>query len=182
MRLTSDKRIAARDRRKAAIHEAGHFVMGEHLGFTMEWACIERTFSDNPSGEKLWVGRTRRVNGGSKQAVRLYAVAGSVAESIWDGSDDFFEEEFYDKDALSATDWAGAGCKPGNPTKVFLSAIEQAYTLFERSGPLWPRVLAKSRELIVDSRDHISPEELREQQGLRLSADVPVRYAGSAGE
>ena len=50
------KRIEARGRRWAAIHEAGHNIMVQHRGIREVDSWIERV-GDPTRYEKLWVGR-----------------------------------------------------------------------------------------------------------------------------
>lgn len=62
MRASKRKRIAARDRRLAAIHEAGHILMARHLG---AWFAFGHLTKNEPEGldggildQKLWIGQT----------------------------------------------------------------------------------------------------------------------------
>jgi hypothetical protein len=81
MRRMSPARIEARDRRKVAIHEAGHAVIARHIGVHVEWAEIFR----NPvagEGEKTWIGRIRferRPRPGHRARMAMVAVAGAVS-------------------------------------------------------------------------------------------------------
>jgi hypothetical protein len=117
-RPRSPSRIEARDRRLSAIHEAGHAVIARHVGARVEWAEIWR----NPApdeGEKTWIGRIR-FEGLShpRPRVAMIAVAGAIAEHVWRDDADFLENEgewAWDEEAImSPTDWAMAGCEPGD--------------------------------------------------------------------
>ena len=157
MRLHTVKRIAARDRRRVAIHEAGHIVMGRHVGIDTFRAEIFPTYAQH-TYDKLWIGKATYLRHSNTRAMRMFAVAGAVAEDVWQGGE-FYDEDWYDHDAMSATDWAGAGCEPGKPLRIVLLAIERTYGLFDPSGELWPKVLWEARRLIEESRDHLkSPE------------------------
>lgn len=149
----------ARDRRLAAIHEAGHFVVGRHLGLRWSEAWI------HPLGEptffmKAWSGNHRcwerdraRL---STRRQHMIAVAGCVAERAWKtvrrpnefcGCD---EEDLLDPDVMSDTDWAAAGHTPGEPTTRLFSAYMATDKLFTDGGPLWLPLLAAARALIRD--------------------------------
>jgi hypothetical protein len=54
------KRIFIRDRRMAAIHEAGHVIMGRHIGLAVTTAWLENTMSLG-ADEKLWTGHTKYI-------------------------------------------------------------------------------------------------------------------------
>ncbi len=53
----SYRRLLARDRRKAAVHEAGHVVIARMFGLTDIDAHIRRHF-ESSIYEKTWVGQT----------------------------------------------------------------------------------------------------------------------------
>lgn len=154
-------RISARDRRGAAIHEAGHVTIGRHIGLVGLSARIERNL-DGDKFNKLWIGRTRYLPPSAigrnlpqkKQA--LVAVAGSVAEFCWEGvnfADTLTDYVWEDPNTMSDTDWAGCGCDPGNPTRQALRAIETVFSLLDRQvGPLWPPLLSEARSLIKEAR------------------------------
>src|ERR1700721_3897527 len=76
------KRVIARDRRRAAIHEAGHLVIAEHVGLRCGLARI----FPNPEPlaglfEKTWLGQVsyRPCQHVSTIKCRMVAVAGAVA-------------------------------------------------------------------------------------------------------
>jgi hypothetical protein len=54
-RRVTRKRVSARDRRRAAVHEAGHVVMAKHLGIMTMQAEI-RKIEPQELTEKEWVG------------------------------------------------------------------------------------------------------------------------------
>jgi hypothetical protein len=53
----SRKRVSARDRRLAAVHEAGHVTMGRHIGLNAVFAWLEE-IRDPGEYDKLWIGHT----------------------------------------------------------------------------------------------------------------------------
>jgi hypothetical protein len=109
--MLSLKRIIAMDRRKAAIHEAGHVVLARHLGELGAYARLERTFAPDVACEKQWAGHTEfNLNKlCSRRAKIMIAVAGAVAEYCWKRWD-FEEDSWYDPNVMSPTDWALARC------------------------------------------------------------------------
>ena len=76
------KRIEARDRRLAAIHEAGHHVMARHRGMHEVDSWIERA-GDPTRYETSWVGHCewRNPSPGSRRRDTMIGVAGMVAEN-----------------------------------------------------------------------------------------------------
>jgi hypothetical protein len=79
----STVQISARDRRLAAIHEAGHFTIGRHLGLITFNVRIEKNLIQRPD-EKYWVGNTTCQRKTPAKS-RMVAVAGVVAEFCWSG-------------------------------------------------------------------------------------------------
>ena len=60
--------------------------------------------------------------------------------------------EFSPED-MSQSDWDLSGCPPGEPSKQFWDAMEQAFDLLNReTGKLWNALLVEARGLIVRSR------------------------------
>src|ERR1700730_14271490 len=78
------KRIEARDRRLAAMHEAGHDVMASHRGMHEVESWIERV-GDPTRHDTSWVGHCRWRNPSrvSKVTRCMIGVAGMVAEELW---------------------------------------------------------------------------------------------------
>jgi hypothetical protein len=154
------RRLEARDRRMAAIHEAGHLTMARHVGLQAASASLERIPDASISvlESKFWIGKTRYLPSeiiGRKLSDRkrvMFAVAGAVAERCWI-AEGFDEDLWYDPDSMSASDWAGSGCQPGDPTPKLFKAIQATFSLFDRqTGRLWPDVRQEARRLIEGSR------------------------------
>src|ERR1700756_1575715 len=83
--FSSRLRVSARDRRRAAVHEAGHEVMASHLGIWSVEAEI-RKVEPRDNTEKEWVGSVRwLVDGAAARKRMMVAVAGFVAEACWNG-------------------------------------------------------------------------------------------------
>lgn len=145
-----------RDRRHAAIHEAGHVVVAERLGVE-GYAHITLTDTDDIRNDKAWVGRAFFDGGmGSARTKRLICVAGAVAEHCWRYRDDeCLEWEYWDGDiaAMSASDWQGAGVEPGEPDQKFINAVQKVHDYLNPvTGSLWPKLVTTARQLLVDSR------------------------------
>jgi hypothetical protein len=151
-------RISARDRRLAAIHEAGHVVVGRHIGLVDISAWLVKV-SDPATDDKSWIGHTRYPPPSpplSKRRMAIFSVAGAVAECCWDkyAFEDPIDEQYWSTaEVMSQSDWDGCGCKPGKPTKRLFKIIGEAFALLEREkGSLWPELLSETRQLIENSR------------------------------
>src|SRR5688572_4848564 len=94
MATKDERRICARDRRLAAVHEAGHLVIARHFRLITASARIFPTGATSDL-EKLWVGNFRysarmlvgkrdpHVKQARPSVLRAVAVAGKVAELCW---------------------------------------------------------------------------------------------------
>jgi WD domain, G-beta repeat len=81
----------------------------------------------------------------------MFAVAGSVAEHCWQRFS-FADtlDHWGEPDAMSESDWAGAGCTPGEPSSNLLRIIEHTFSLFNPgTGILWPALIRETRSLIT---------------------------------
>src|ERR1019366_2958565 len=155
--------ISEIERRRAAIHEAGHVVMARHIGLTNVSAWLEEMpDSADDIYEKLWIGHTTYLKSGiigkklSDKKLAMFAVAGAVSECCWQRNsyDETLDyDTWYDADTMSESDWGGCRCEPGDPSPQLLSTIEAVFLLFDReTGKLWPALLSESLRLIVTSR------------------------------
>jgi hypothetical protein len=154
-------RTNARDRRLAAIHEAGHYVAARWRG-VKAYAYIFPAPADQPF-EKTWLGQTGAAET-TADTDRLIGVAGAVAEECWLYRNEpseleqpwFWEEHFEDPNAMSRSDWQRAHTRPGNPSDRLMRAVRTIHAAFDprpgRSGHLWPELCSVARELIVHSR------------------------------
>jgi hypothetical protein len=111
-------RVISRDRRMAAIHEAGHMVVASSFGVLCQAWIVPVLGSER--WQKMWVGQCCfSGKKPTKQHQRMIAVAGAVAEAcwqdrmIWDVADEW---DWYDPDVMSESDWRFAGCLVGEPT------------------------------------------------------------------
>ncbi len=153
----SPSRIMAYDRRLAAIHEAGHALMGLHLGFDVD-AWIHPRKTDRPLDEKTWRGHVTIRNmpeDTSDPRIRAIALAGMVAETLWKcGHDEDriepygWEDLLLDEDSMSFSDWRLAGCEPGEPDDDLYELAAEVAGLF--MGDLWPVLTNLSRTLMTD--------------------------------
>jgi hypothetical protein len=151
---------AARDRRMAAIHEAGHMVAARRRrveAYAIIWP--------NDTGDpfiKTWLGRAafgRGVDRASDGTHRFIGVAGAVAEFCWlearngDEADIDCVWTWEDPEVMSPSDWRFARAEPGEPDPRFMRAVERVYAEFNpRDGALWQEVCRVARGLIVESR------------------------------
>lgn len=161
MTKLSPHRIEARDRRTAAVHEAGHLVMARHFHVVSDEdaadlfsrARIWRSATMDSLSEKTWIGQCRGLGlrSLSQTQRRMFGIAGYVAETMW--RDEWFDDDMdmtlSGYDCLSDTD--KRACGPlGEPLE---RAARRVGKLFDRdTGKLWPDVLRVARQLIVASR------------------------------
>jgi hypothetical protein len=84
----------------------------------------------------------------------MVAVAGAVAEFCWDEETyEDTQDQWEDPHTMSDSDWALAGCDPGEHTRELMRAVRGVFNLLDpTAGQLWPTVLQKARSIIVDSR------------------------------
>ena len=195
--ILKQTRIVARDRRMAAIHEAGHVTIGRHIGLIGISARLEKVQKPDVLFDKAWIGQTQYIDPSllhrtiPSKRMAMFAVAGAVAECCWRGNS-FHDLNWDDPDAMSASDWAGCGCEPGNPTRQFFRTIEVASFLLDReTGALWPTLLSEARRLIVESREtrgavltandaSLLPPSNDNTIGKLPRGNKPIRTAGCA--
>lgn len=152
------KRLEARDRRLAAMHEAGHHVMLRYRCMHEVDSWIERV-GDPTRYEKSWVGHCKWRNPcpGSSRCDIMIGVAGMVAVNLWNAGNDLDRMDYIynsldDPDCMSESDWREAGLVCGAAfTDAQREEIEAVIDLL--SGPLWSELLAQARTLIIKSRD-----------------------------
>jgi hypothetical protein len=153
--LAAQSRVSVRDRRHAAVHEAGHVVVARHLGILTLQAEI-RKIEPEDCTEKEWIGSVRcQTEGVVTSKRRLVAVAGLVAEACWDGEifEQLYEDLESDPEKMSQSDWDISGCPSGEPSEQFWDAMEQAFELLNgETGKLWDALVLEARGLIVRSR------------------------------
>jgi hypothetical protein len=147
--------LSAKDRRHAAVHEAGHAVVAKYLGLSNVQAEI-RKIAPQDYTEKEWVGSTRCLMEGVDASTRIMvAVAGAVAEACW--NNETFDELYIKLEdfpgQMSQSDWDMSGCSPGEAPEQFWDAMEHAFELLNRdTGKLWNALLTEARRLIDSSR------------------------------
>jgi hypothetical protein len=153
-RRLSKIQISAWERRLAAIHEAGHFTIGRHLGLLTFNARIEKN-PNQSRDEKSWLASTIILQSTTLRKNRMVAVAGAVAEFCW--KREMFEDTrdaWEDPLTMSDADWALSGCQPGEPSRQLMRAVESTFELLDPTeGQLWSTLLRKARDIIVDSRE-----------------------------
>ena len=149
-------RTQARDRRLAAVHEAGHAVVAEHIGIEDVEAWIAPFGTQDSGTEKSWIGRCSWPRDWIEpHRRRLLAVAGLAAEQVWSQIPDGHPigadtDALFDPDAMSRTDWCGTGCAPGEPDRGTDRALVKCVRLLATS--LRGEWLAEARRLIEASR------------------------------
>lgn len=177
----------AGDRRRTAVHEAGHYVIGRHVGLRHVAARIwheDYGLSDmklyggfaGPACRREW----------AKLSVKRHMMigcAGMAAEWAWeerfdDGANGWIGDHLMDPMAMSASDWNGAYTEPGEPCSKLIRVAEPAAGLFSaHGGPLWPELLRVSRVLIREG--FIASSEMAREQA---SSVAPKRLAFQYGD
>ena len=152
MRPGSVERVMARDRRLAAVHEAGHVVVAAHFGLHPAHARLWRADSPMPDG-RAWIGRVqfRGLDVLSSLERRMLGCAGAAAELCWQ-REDVHPDCWIEADRMSESDWRLAGCPLGEPDDMCIEAIEELQCLLSEDGPLWSDLLRQARQLIVEAR------------------------------
>lgn len=144
------QRIFARDRRRAAIHEAGHLVVARWAGVQIVSAWIIP--NDNPApGEKTYAGRVQiaQIGGIAPHRRRMIGVAGAVAEHL--GAGLWIENFSLEDSSVSESDWSLAGCEAGQADEAIARAIYSVGRMLRLDGPVWPQVLREGRRLVVEA-------------------------------
>jgi hypothetical protein len=152
----SNLRIQAYDRRLAAVHEAGHFVVASHYGLRPSRVWIGPS-PGNLISEKTWIGQTCFDHWEQLYMLRpkhraMIGIAGAIAENAWlsrrnPDAGRMPEDLLGSSDSMSPTDWSFAGCEPGSAT---IRLERYAYELEDLlRGRLWDKLCSVARQLIV---------------------------------
>jgi hypothetical protein len=152
MRSVGPNRVMARDRRLAAVHEAGHVVVAAHFGLRAARARIWRAEASMPDG-RAWIGRVQfaGLDVLSSLERRMLGCAGAAAELCWQ-REDIHPDHWIAADRMSESDWRLAGCEFAEPDDMCIEAIEELQHLLAEDGPLWSDLLRQARQLMVDAR------------------------------
>jgi len=164
--MISIQRIQARDRRQAAIHESGHAIISEHLGYKAYARIFPNAdaLTQDPIIDNTWLGRTtRRISREPDDEFKI-SVAGGIAEYFW-----LHKNEDYDplttldwddnaylifEERMSPSDKETAGLKQDyyddiedqskERHEIASKILEAAQLVYN----LWPDIVQSSRELI----------------------------------
>lgn len=152
------RRIQAHDRRKAAVHEAGHFIVGQYVGLKSGSAWIGPREALNKH-ESTWAGQhsclSHEHDGLSRCRKIMIAVSGFIAERSWDQMTQpnewpvNFQDALQEPETMSDTDWISALHEPGTPTSELVRACQNVDALLCPGCLLWPALIIGSRQLIV---------------------------------
>lgn len=156
-------RSLAQDRRYAAVHEAGHYVVAAYFGVPDLSAWIYRSdASPDDIERKGWLGHFRYPRNAmarlSRRRRAAVALAGWAAERAWEGRhseepDEWWHSALWEHNVMSSADWCEAGCEPGQPTRPVFRAAELARGLLNPAGGvLWHPLLAATRILVRSGR------------------------------
>lgn len=150
-------------RRRIAYHEAGHAVVGRHLGLRV-FAKLDQHIYTRPNGStfKMWEGEAKADwNSLTPQQQRVGGVAGSVALCCWEESREALAGAPEDPDPplldavadrMSDGDWTVNGLQADYSTcdeTPWIKAIETAHALLNhRTGPLWRELRREANNLL----------------------------------
>lgn len=153
-------RILARDRRRAAAHEAGHVVVARHLGSRNATAVIQ------PTGETdlkycTWIGQAAcGMQTASRKRRAMCGFAGAIAERVLYPQPEsrpmdrrLMWDELHEGDLgelISPTDWRMCGCEPATLTTKAVTCALEVWSLLH--GKLRPVLLVETRRLIFESQ------------------------------
>jgi hypothetical protein len=151
----------ARSRRRIAMHEAGHFVVGRHLGYEpLDYYIVKDWLLDTYHG----IVTVTRIN--APHHLRLFAVAGGVAVCCWENLETVEAYRF-----LSDSDWELTGCARGEPDGACSEAFEVARSLLRRGGPLWSDLIIRARRFIISARLEEQFDKFRDEVEARDRAE-----------
>jgi hypothetical protein len=183
-RFLTEVRTLATDRRHAAVHEAGHFVVAGWAGVRQVGAWIGRSATTDFRNNRSWVGQMlwseKHMDRLSERRRMMVAVAGAFAVEVWEGHFDpdpddggsYYlgcpEEALCDPAFMSPTDWRLADHDWGDASPQLIRAAESAIELLE--GELWQPLIAASRTLIRDGI--LLSEKLRPGQRREIEDDL----------
>ncbi len=161
-------RILAYERRQVAIHEAGHYVIAEHVGVRRHAAWIFPTGYDAHGPMKTYLGRNYApgwYGRASRRREMMVGVAGAAAEAVWRArraGDDYPFLDLGDTDVMSDGDWRLVHAASEISDRDVEKAAEIVICLL--GGRLWVPLCAAARELI--------------RSGIVMPDRLPVRMRG----
>jgi hypothetical protein len=89
----------------------------------------------------------------------MVAVAGTIAEFLWNCPEQVEDIDWYDPIMMSETDWITAGYAPGGPNSCeFFSAVDRVINLL-RNPRRWAKLCRQARRLIVEARYQVTVRE-----------------------
>jgi len=162
-------RIRAKERRLAAVREAGHVIIARRVGFEVVSAWIAPE-----AGGRTWIGQIqfKSLRWADEHARRMVGVAGSVADHLWSGG---WIEDYSPQGSMSESDWQLAGCVQDEPDDLLTDAARDVARLLARGGSGWQALIAESRWLIVSSRGTFSIDRHQPVLASRAAARI-VRH------
>ena len=184
------RRLAAKDRRFAAIHEAGHFVMarwarGRPVRGWFVKAWIEPTGEmppDRPNElgfvlyKPIWGGGVQFPShcrpALSHRRHLMIGVAGALAEQAWEQRFEDDTDPYLDLDVVAgkmSIPKTGTD-EPGNWSRKRINAAHRVFHLLRNE--LWPELIRTSRTLIKEGFVETSPPPVRQRGGRR---NGPIR-------
>jgi hypothetical protein len=143
-------RIRARERRLAAVREAGHIVIARRMGLEIVSAWIAPE-----AGTRTWIGQIqiKGVREVDELSRRMVGVAGSVAEHLWLGG---WIQDYSPEGLMSECDWHLAGCVRDKPDDKLMEAAGAVARVLAHGASGWRALIAETRRLIVSSRRPLS--------------------------
>jgi hypothetical protein len=149
--------VEARDKRRSAIHEAGHVVVAFVHGSLFR-AWLERTGTDAPRFEKTWIGHAENEIGGYNADVgALIGVAGAIADALADDPNLAVEDinEMWETEPISGPSPADLELLPKDP-KEQVSAIKMALAILSKQWTFLESIVAELVKYDKVSADRVA--------------------------
>lgn len=163
---TGLNRIRARERRLAAVREAGHVIVARRAGLEVVSAWIAPE-----AGGRTWIGQIqfRSMRWAEEHVRRMVGVAGSVADHLWRGG---WIEDYSPRGSMSESDWHLAGCVQDEAHDLLMDAARDVARILARGGSGWQALIAESRWLIISSRGTLSIDRFQSVLSIPAAARI----------
>jgi hypothetical protein len=163
--------LARDDKKKAAVHEAGHVVVAAIADDMTLGAWIDESRTNDPRNDSIWIGQTHGLTWGRVLSPAM-SIAGRVAESLFIDDDYFDIEDMLvqiaeDENFLSPTD---REIFPEDYAQQ-VEAINQARVILENNRPFVEWVV---KELLAECAvtDYQVTEYLKSQGRCNMAETI----------
>lgn len=157
------------DLRLAAIHEVGHAIVADHVGVEAVGVYLNFHAKADPDVSKFVTGQCQfklLYSRPSARALRLFSVAGVVAEQLA-SSNDWCAGSFLDliesgDEVLSDTDAAGAG-------RITERLLEDAARILRQH---WPELIAEAKHFVGLFKENHAQDADAVEAAVAVLADL----------